>query len=168
MPVARPSTLRLPPSLSLRPASPFPRLYSLSLRPASPFPRLSAGGVQPSCPSILTHVNSRPAASRQVASILAACAAADPPIPVVYALSRKGLGRAIGRPAKVSAVGFLTFETLKGLQVRALELAAELRASWAARLAAGGAPAHPPDEAACLPVPKAALRASAREWAPPA
>jgi ribosomal protein L7Ae-like RNA K-turn-binding protein len=76
----------------------------------------------------------------QVHGIIDAARAAN--VPVIFALSRKRLGAALGSTFRMSVVGFYTFESLRGLQNQALALAEELRTKWRvrnARIAAGGA-----------------------------
>ena len=55
---------------------------------------------------------------------------ATPPVPVLFALSRRRLGNALGKSLRMAAVGFITFEGLQGLPTRAIELAARARAEW--------------------------------------
>jgi ribosomal protein L7Ae-like RNA K-turn-binding protein len=71
----------------------------------------------------------------QVAAIITAARGAQPPVPVVFALSRKALGAAMGSTLRVSAVGFYTFEALRGLHTTVLDLAMQLRATWRSRSA---------------------------------
>ena len=75
-------------------------------------------------------------------AIIAAAGAADPPIPVVFALTRRTMGSALGRTVRATVAGFLTFEGLRDLPTVMHRLAAELRASFAAR-ARNGMPAQP-------------------------
>jgi hypothetical protein len=62
-----------------------------------------------------------------VAEIVTAARAAEPPIPVFFALSRKRMGRALGKSVRVAAAALCSFENLHGLPSRALELLAQLR-----------------------------------------
>ena len=62
-----------------------------------------------------------------IVGIIASARAADPPVPVLFGLSRKKLGKALGIAVRSSVVGFSTFENLRGLPTRAIEMAAQLR-----------------------------------------
>ena len=62
-----------------------------------------------------------------VASIGAAAAAADPPVPIVFGLTRKRMGRALGKSVRTSVVGLYSFENLRGLPQRAIEAVGRLR-----------------------------------------
>lgn len=88
-----------------------------------------------------------------VSGIIGACRAAEPPVPVLFALSRKKLGRALGKSLRVSVVGFLTFEALRGLHSRALEVAQQLRAEFALRVEAGESHASAAKPKVVPPVP---------------
>lgn len=83
-----------------------------------------------------------PISFAQVRAIIAAAGAAEPPIPVVYALTRRTMGSALGRSLRASVAGFLTFEGLRDLPTAMIGLASELRASFAAR-ARNGIPTQP-------------------------
>ena len=81
-------------------------------------------------------------------SIILSCGAADPPVPVVFALSRRGLGRALGKIIRIAVVGISNFDgDSKGLGGDMLRLAEALREEWLHRAPVAGA--VPPD----APVP---------------
>ena len=69
-------------------------------------------------------------------------AAREADVPLIFALSRKKIGLALGASFRPSVVGFLTVENLNGQHVAAAALASKLRMSWAAKKTAGkeGAP----------------------------
>jgi ribosomal protein L7Ae-like RNA K-turn-binding protein len=65
-------------------------------------------------------------------------AAREAEVPLIFALSRKKIGLALGASFRPSVVGFLSVENLNGQHVAAAALAITLRKSWAAKKAAGG------------------------------
>jgi ribosomal protein L7Ae-like RNA K-turn-binding protein len=65
-------------------------------------------------------------------------AAREAEVPLIFALSRKRIGLALGASFRPSVVGFLSVENLNGQHVAAAALASTLRKSWAAKKAAGG------------------------------
>lgn len=71
----------------------------------------------------------------QVSTIIAT--AREHNVPVIFALSRRKIGTALGSTLRSCVVGFYTFENLRGLNNQALEMAARLRASWSARNSGG-------------------------------
>ncbi len=100
-----------------------------------------------------------------VRAVLEACAAAAPPIPAVFALTRKNLGRAVGKTLRVAAAALLSFEALRGLPQRAVALSAALKHAYNARASASAATA-----ASASPAPRAVLHSTlnptAGEWLP--
>jgi ribosomal protein L7Ae-like RNA K-turn-binding protein len=60
-------------------------------------------------------------------------AAREAEIPLIFALSRKKIGQALGSVFRPSIVGFVSVENLNGQHVVAMSLASKLRSSWAAR-----------------------------------
>jgi len=87
-----------------------------------------------------------------VSQVLEAARGAEPPVPVIFALNRRKLGRAMGSTLRTSVVGLLSVENLRGLHLRAIEMAGALREAWAGG-AGGGGPAPPTSEGPPRPVP---------------
>jgi ribosomal protein L7Ae-like RNA K-turn-binding protein len=100
-----------------------------------------------------------------VVEIIRACTTAEPAIPVIFALSRRKLGAALGKSLKASVVAFLSFENLKGLNTKACELAQALRNSFQAKKDGALTPAVL-DSSYAAPAPAFKLSASAPEWVP--
>jgi ribosomal protein L7Ae-like RNA K-turn-binding protein len=99
-----------------------------------------------------------------VSSILHLAGTRSPPVPVVFALSRKLLGRALGKSIKVSVVALTSFEGLKGLHVKMFELAEKGRQMFEESNVL-----PPPTQQTAAEIPALArkpLNADAPEWKP--
>ncbi|KAK9834166.1 hypothetical protein WJX81_004768 [Elliptochloris bilobata] len=89
-------------------------------------------------------------------------------IPIVYALSRKHIGQALGSQRKMCGTAILSCEGAEALHARMESLAAEGRAAWSAASAGaqGEAPGRPPSGFPAQGTPAAAAAAAAAAASP--
>lgn len=110
-------------------------------------------------------VAASPSVDAALTGVVAAARGAG--VPVVFALSRKKLGAAMGTRQKATVAGFLSLESIRPLAARAVALAEAARERWRAggAAAAGGGGAPPPPPRAPFP-PSKPLSADAEEYVP--